>query len=178
MEISDLILFLSKRLKICLLYTEKNYVGFMHCLIKTTWLDTNLETAWEFFSSPDNLAVITPKNLDFHILDRSLSKEMFAGQIIEYTVRPFPFFKVHWVTEISHVEHLKMFVDEQRFGPYAFWHHKHFFTHEAGRVKMVDIVHYKLPFGFLGRLIEPFIVRPRLEEIFAYREKTIQKLFH
>ncbi|MFZ4673157.1 MAG: SRPBCC family protein [Chlamydiia bacterium] len=149
----------------------------MHCLIKTTWLNTNLQTAWEFFSSPDNLAVITPENLDFHILDRSLSKEMFAGQIIEYTVRPFPFFKVHWVTEISHVEPLKMFVDEQRFGPYAFWHHKHFFTQEGSRVKMVDIVHYKLPFGCLGRMVEPFVVKPRLEEIFAFREKTIQKLF-
>lgn len=149
----------------------------MHSLIKTSWIPTSLERAWEFFSSPDNLSCITPQDLDFHILDRSQSMKMFAGQIIEYTVKPFPLYTVHWITEITHVEPMKFFVDEQRFGPYRFWHHKHFFSPENGGVRMQDIIHYKLPFGVLGAAIEPFLVRPKLEEIFSFREEQIKKIF-
>ncbi|MBU6149472.1 MAG: SRPBCC family protein [Verrucomicrobia bacterium] len=150
----------------------------MHILTKTTWLPVSLDQAWEFFCSPDNLALITPKDMNFHILDRSGSKEMFAGQIIQYKVSILPFLRLRWVTEITHVENKKFFVDEQRFGPYRFWHHKHFFYPENGGVRMVDIVHYKLPLGFLGRMIEPFLVAPKLEKIFSFREEVIQKIFH
>lgn len=150
----------------------------MHILTKTTWIPATLDQAWEFFSSPDNLALITPKELNFEILDRSDSHQMFAGQIIQYKVSIYPFLRVRWVTEITHVENQMFFVDEQRFGPYSFWHHKHFFYPEDGGVRMVDIVHYKLPLGFLGRMIEPFLVAPKLEKIFSFREEVIKKMFH
>ena len=79
-------------------------------------LPISLDQAWEFFSSPKNLATITPDNLSFQILSGA-DASMYAGQIIQYTVTPLPFFKAKWVTEIKHVEYKKFFVDEQRFGP-------------------------------------------------------------
>ena len=103
--------------------------------------------------------------------------QMFAGQIIEYKVSPLLNIKTNWVTEISHVVEKKYFVDEQRFGPYKLWHHKHFFKTIEGGVEMIDIVDYKLPFGVLGRFIHPFIVKPKLEEIFNYRRKKLTELF-
>ena len=42
---------------------------------------------------------------------------------------------------------------------------------------MEDIVHYKLPMGFLGDLMHPVMVKPKLEEIFKYREKKLEELF-
>src|SRR3982750_128775 len=88
-------------------------------------LPISAEQAWEFFSSPANLAKITPAKLNFSITSMSGGDVMFPGQIISYKVTVLPFVRVRWVTEITHVHEPLYFVDEQRFGPYALWHHKH-----------------------------------------------------
>ncbi len=139
-------------------------------------LPLSLSEAWSFFSSPKNLAEITPDKLGFKILSGADS-EMFTGQIIQYTVTPLPFFKATWVTEIKHVEFQKFFVDEQRYGPYSMWHHKHFFKEIEGGVEMTDIVDYVPPFGLLGRLVNPIIVKPKLVEIFEHRFDKLKQLF-
>lgn len=105
------------------------------------------------------------------------NKTMFAGQIIQYIVTPIAGIKTKWVTEITHVKDKEYFVDEQRFGPYALWHHKHFLKEIPGGVEMEDIVDYKLPFSFLGQIFHPILVAPKLEEIFNYREKKLVALF-
>ena len=68
-------------------------------------------------------------------------------------------------------------MDEQRFGPYNFWHHKHFLKEISGGIEMEDIVHYKVPMGILGQLAHPFLVKPKLDEIFAFRRKKLVELF-
>lgn len=102
---------------------------------------------------------------------------MFPGQVIHYTVSPFPGITTKWVTEITHVEDGKYFVDEQRFGPYALWHHKHFIKEIEGGVEMEDIIDYKIPFGILGQMVHPILVKPQLKKIFAHREKALKELF-
>lgn len=139
-------------------------------------LPISLEKAWEFFSSPKNLATITPDSLGFIILSGA-DTSMYAGQIIQYKVSPLPLFKAKWVTEIKYVDHQNFFVDEQRYGPYDLWHHKHFFKAIEGGVEMLDIVDYKPPFGILGRMVEPIIVRPKLKEIFEYRKEKLESMF-
>ena len=99
---------------------------------------------------------------------------MYPGQIIQYIVTPIMGIKTKWVTEITHVKDYCYFVDEQRFGPYKLWHHKHFIKEIEGGVEMEDIIDYKVPFGFLGQLLHPFIVKPKLKEIFNYRKKKIR----
>ena len=139
-------------------------------------LPITLEKAWEFLSDPKNLKVITPDYMGFNILSGA-DRPMFPGQIIQYIVTPIAGIKTKWVTEITHVKHLEYFVDEQRFGPYALWHHKHFIREIDGGVEMEDIIDYKLPLGFLGELVQPFLVAPKLEEIFDYRRKKLEELF-
>lgn len=139
-------------------------------------LPISLEQAWNFISDPKNLAVITPPEMGFKTLSGD-ERQMFAGQIIHYTVTPILGIKMQWVTEITHVENLKFFVDEQRFGPYSFWHHKHFLKEIPGGVEMEDIVHYKLPMGFLGQLAHPILVKPQLDKIFEFRRKKLIGLF-
>jgi ligand-binding SRPBCC domain-containing protein len=139
-------------------------------------LDIPMAKAWEFFSSPENLAKITPEHMGFQITSGTPEK-MYTGQIISYKVSPFPGFKTNWVTEITHVSDGKFFVDEQRFGPYQMWHHEHHFQAINNGVMMTDRVSYKLPFGFLGRIAHALFVRKQLKQIFEYREVYLENLF-
>lgn len=139
-------------------------------------LPITIETAWAFLSNPKNLKTITPDYMSFDILSGA-DRPMFAGQIIQYMVTPILGIKTKWVTEITQVEHQKYFVDEQRFGPYALWHHKHFIKEIDGGVEMEDIIDYKVPLGILGQLVHPILVKPKLKEIFAYRQKKLIELY-
>ncbi len=139
-------------------------------------LSISKEEAWNFLSDPANLKVITPEHMGFHILSGA-ERKMFPGQIIQYTVSPFPGYTTKWVTEITHVKQGEYFVDEQRFGPYALWHHKHFIKAVGGGVVMEDVIDYKIPFGMLGQLAHPIIVKGQLQKIFAHREITLNRLF-
>jgi ligand-binding SRPBCC domain-containing protein len=139
-------------------------------------LPITIETAWAFLSNPKNLKTITPDYMSFDILSGA-DRPMFAGQIIQYIVTPILGIKTKWVTEITQVEHQKYFVDEQRFGPYALWHHKHFIKEIDGGVEMEDIIDYKVPMGILGQLVHPILVKPKLKEIFAYRQKKLIELY-
>ena len=114
--------------------------------------------------------------MGFNILSGA-DRPMFAGQIIQYIVTPILGIKTNWVTEITHVVDKQYFVDEQRFGPYALWHHKHFLKEIPGGVEMEDIVDYKIPFGALGRLMNPILVQPKLNEIFEFRRKRLIEIF-
>lgn len=135
-----------------------------------------MEQAWEFLSNPANLEKITPPDMKFKILS-TLEGKMYAGQIINYIVQPFPMVRLRWTTEISQVEQGSYFVDEQRFGPYAFWHHKHFIRPVDGGVEMMDVVDYALPFGPLGRLVHWLFVRQKLQNIFDFRFQWFAETF-
>jgi len=140
------------------------------------FLPISLDEAWAFLSEPRNLKTITPEYMGFEICDGA-DRPMYQGQIIQYIVTPVLGIKTKWVTEITHVVDKSFFVDEQRFGPYAFWHHKHFLKEVPGGVEMEDIIDYKIPFGILGQLVHPFLVKPKLNEIFTYRQHKLTALF-
>jgi len=140
-------------------------------------LKISLDEAWAFFSSPKNLQKITPQKLGFQIISKHHGEKMYPGQVIEYKVSPILGIPLYWMTEITHVEDRKFFVDEQRFGPYQLWHHQHHFKETAEGVEMTDIVHYKLPLGILGDIANVLMVKKQLKEIFDYRYQVVEKLF-
>ena len=148
----------------------------IYTLHKKQNLPITMEVAWEFISNPENLKTITPNYMGFKILSGA-DRPMYSGQIIQYIVTPFLGLKTKWVTEITHVAEKQHFVDEQRFGPYALWHHKHFIKAIENGVEMEDIIDYKVPFGWLGQLVHPFLVKPKLAEIFSYRRQKLEELF-
>ncbi|MBX9783672.1 MAG: SRPBCC family protein [Chitinophagaceae bacterium] len=140
-------------------------------------IPVSIDTAWDFFSNPANLQAITPKEMGFEIISKFHGGRMYAGQIIEYKVRPLPGIPIYWMTEITHVEEKKYFVDEQRFGPYSLWHHQHQFKAIDGGMEMTDIVHYKIPFWVLGDVANSLFVKKQLEGIFNYRVEAVERLF-
>ncbi len=134
------------------------------------------DEAWSFFSDPKNLAKITPPEMNFRILS-DLPPKVYSGLIIEYRVSPIGWFSLPWVTEIKAVQEGSYFIDEQRFGPYSFWHHQHLFASYAQGTLVTDILHYRLPAGWIGQWINQLMVAKRIEKIFEYRSKVLTDLF-
>jgi ligand-binding SRPBCC domain-containing protein len=148
----------------------------LHRHTATAVLPIDLDTAWRFFSDPRNLTEITPPWLNLRPTS-ALPETMHPGLIVTYAVQPLPGIKVTWVTEITHVQEGRLFVDEQRAGPYRFWHHQHHFCPVEGGTEMRDIVHYALPFGLAGELLGSQAVRKRVASIFAYRQEVLGQRF-
>jgi ligand-binding SRPBCC domain-containing protein len=146
-------------------------------LKRTQILPISLAEAWDFFSTPDNLAKITPPHMGFKVLYRSGGEKAYAGQIIRYRIALIPGAPFHWVTEITQVNAPFHFIDEQRFGPYAFWHHQHHFKEVPGGVEMTDEVNYALPFGIFGRLAHRLFVGREVNRIFEFRFQVLKEIF-
>jgi ligand-binding SRPBCC domain-containing protein len=141
----------------------------------TQSLAIGLEDAWSFFSDPANLAAITPEFLGFRVTS-PVPRTMHAGLIITYRVTPILGIGVDWVTEITHLDAPHYFVDEQRLGPYRFWHHQHHFRAIASGVEISDIVHYAPPTP-AAPLIDRWLVGPRVRSIFDHRRKILAERF-
>ena len=148
----------------------------IHQLKASQVVNASLEDVWAYFSIPGNLNDLTPPAMNFEILSGD-DKKAFNGQIITYRIEVIPKIKVNWVTELKHVAPLESFVDEQRFGPYAFWHHLHEFVPVAGGVEIRDTVHYRVGFGFVGEVVRALWIKRQLEMIFAYRKERVAALF-
>ena len=149
-----------------------------HTLHQKQTIRASREAAWEFFSNPRNLARITPPALGFRIVTPELPECIHAGLMIEYRVTPLLGLPLAWLTEITHVSAGEYFVDEQRAGPYALWHHAHWFRDIGrGRVEVEDRITYRLPFQPFGDIMHPLVVKPQLEKIFAFRTKAMAGLF-
>ena len=140
---------------------------------------SDLDTVWKFFSNAQNLPKITPKKLSLKITSSSgqdVYSSIYPGQIITYTVKPFPLFKMEWMTEITEVKEGHHFIDEQRVGPYKIWHHQHFFKETSEGVLVIDEVHYCLPFYPFSEILGAQYVAYELKKIFDFREAAILNL--
>ena len=148
----------------------------VHVLEQEQLLPVSLEAAWEFFSTPRNLDAITPPDAGFRLLTGS-DEPLYDGQILTYRIRLAPLVEVSWVTEIKSVASGQSFIDEQRFGPFKFWHHRHVMEAVEGGTRVHDRVHYAMPFGFIGEIVHALSIRRRLEAIFRYRREVLAKEF-
>lgn len=139
-------------------------------------LPVGLQAAWEFFSSPRNLALLTPKEMDFRVLTK-LDSHIYNDMIIDYTVKPLLYIPLHWRTKILNVQENVEFTDIQLKGPFSLWKHVHEFIPQGEDVLIKDTVYYRLPFGIIGRIAHSLLVKKRIEAIFSYRKTVLEKLF-
>ncbi|MCF7969377.1 MAG: SRPBCC family protein [Methylococcaceae bacterium] len=148
----------------------------IHLLTRKQFIPISLEQAWPFFSTPRNLEAITPGFLNFRITS-AVPEEIYSGLIITYQISAVAGVPMTWVTEIKHVVPLHRFVDEQRIGPFRFWFHEHRFEAVPGGIEMTDIVHYVMPWSWLGELVHAVFIRRRLNAIFDFRHDYIANLW-
>ena len=147
-------------------------------IIREQLVKTNIDKLWSFVSSPKNLEKITPNYMKFNITSNNKNEAMYSGMIISYKVTPLLKLPLKWVTEITHLEEKKFFVDEQRIGPYKMWHHEHIFKIKENGVLMKDIVTYIPPFGLMGKIANYLFIKRRVNQIFDYRNKIITQIFN
>jgi ligand-binding SRPBCC domain-containing protein len=140
-------------------------------------LQLNREEAWNFFSDPANLSLITPPKMAF-IITNDVQDTIYPGQIISYRIRILPFLKTNWVTEITHVQVGDYFIDEQKSGPYSMWHHEHSFKETGRGIRVYDRVFYKVPFGLFGRILHTLFIKKQLSTIFSFRYQKLNSLFN
>ena len=148
----------------------------LHSFEQEQPLPISRKDAWDFFSTARNLSKLTPPEIAFEIVSQP-GEKLYDGQIICYRMKVLPLIWMRWVTEIKSVEEGKSFVDEQRSGPYKFWHHRHTFEDAEGGVLMRDHVHYAVGFGLFGAIAHTLFVRQKLVEIFNFRRQALIKLF-
>ena len=155
----------------------KKYKSKIYSLETKQIIDRPIEEIWSFFTNPKNLNQLTPSDMNFKILSGN-SDDFYEGKIISYSVNPFKFYNIKWVTEITKIKKNDFFIDEQRFGPYKMWHHEHhFIKNNDNTTTIYDKVIYKLPYGIIGKLSHKLFIKKRLLEIFNFRKKTIKKLY-
>ena len=147
----------------------------LHRIHRRQVIPTSILEAWEFFSTPVNLSKITPPWLNLTVIS-DIPRSMHSGMIISYRITPLPCMSTPWVSEITHVEAPIYFVDEQRLGPFRFWHHQHLFKEVDRDVEMQDIVNYAMPLGPIGEMVHAISLRKKVEAIFDFRQKALEQI--
>lgn len=150
----------------------------LYHLHTTQQLNCDITTAWDFFSTPRNLSLITPKEMKFTILSELTDQGIYEGMLIQYKVSPFLHIPLNWCTEIQQVNYQKNFIDFQKKGPYKLWKHFHEFIPNDKGVLMKDTVEYSLPLGVIGKLGHAVFIRKKINYIFSYRYHVLEKLFN
>lgn len=147
----------------------------IYTLRRDVAVGADLSKTWSFLSDPRNLNALTPPDLQFSIVS-DLPDLMYDGLLIEYRIRLPMIGTKCWITEIKHVQEGRLFVDEQRVGPYALWYHTHRISPAGNGTLISDEVRYAMPYSHLGRLVHLLYVHKALREIFDYRESRIRAL--
>ncbi|KFC20557.1 SRPBCC family protein [Chryseobacterium sp. FH1] len=150
----------------------------VHRLYREQQLNCDIETAWKFFSSANNLAVITPKDMNFTVLTKLENDEIYKGMLIDYTVSPILKIPMKWQTQITQVDFQKSFTDFQQKGPYKLWNHYHEFIQNDNGVLIKDTVSYELPMGVLGEIAHKLFVKSKLKNIFDFRHEVLEVMFN
>jgi len=143
----------------------------------TQIIPLTLEDSWRFFTNPRNLSELTPAAMNFRHRFEPDAERVYPGMILAYSLTPMAGIPVNWVTEITHVEPLVRFIDEQKSGPFSMWHHIHEFSEVPEGTKIHDTLYYSLPFSFLGQFAHSLFVKNQIENIFRYRSKRMKEIF-
>ena len=136
----------------------------------------SIDDIFSFFSKPENLSKITPSRLGF-IIKTPSPISMKSGQLIDYIIKIIGF-PIHWRTLITDYDSPNFFIDQQIKGPYLLWHHKHEFNQLQDGVEILDTVHYSLPMGFIGSIVNSIWIRRDLDSIFNHRFNVINNIFN
>jgi len=132
-----------------------------------------VQEAWDFFSSPHHLNDITPAF--FHVeITSNVPEKIYAGLLISYRMKVVFGIPMAWLSEVSQCDEPKRFVYQQRIGPFKFWSHEVCLSETQSGIQLEDIMFYAMPFGWLGELLNRWLIADRLERIFDTRRDYLQ----
>jgi ligand-binding SRPBCC domain-containing protein len=126
-----------------------------------------------FHELPDALARLTPPWESSRVIQAAKISEVGSEAIVE--TRILGLIPVHWVARHTAYDPPRMFEDVQVKGPFRFWRHRHLVEPHADGAILRDEIEYEPPFSFIGQLVEPFLITPRLAKLFDYRHAATRE---
>jgi len=144
----------------------------MKTITKSTFINCELEDLFDFHMNVKNIKKITPPNIKVELLDFDISK--YECKIINIRTTKY-FISTHWKVRIDKTQRPNILVDVAVQSPFKSWRHQHIFTQKGNVCELKDIIEYEMPFGFLGKIIEPFIKRD-IVSMFDYRHKQTKSI--
>jgi ligand-binding SRPBCC domain-containing protein len=128
-------------------------------------IDAPVEVVFGFHERVNALELLTPPFLPVRVVRRS--GNIREGAEVELRVGP-----LRWLARHTVYAKNKLFVDEQREGPFARWTHNHRFEDLGGKTRLTDSVEYELPGGRGANMAGAPFVRLGLLQIFRYRHRA------
>ncbi len=143
--------------------------------VSEQWVPHAPEEIWRFFCDEGNLEELTPGFLHFKVRGKS-TLDIGEGTLIDYRLK-LNGIPMDWQSRIENWDPARRFVDIQVKGPYSYWRHAHEFIPMANGTLLRDIVHYRLPLGWLGSVVAGRKVESQVDRIFSYRSTKIAERF-
>lgn len=148
-------------------------------LKKSQLIKADIDKVWDFFTTTENIFKLTPPKMQMAPITKiDKDSKIFQGQIIDYWVTPLLKIPLKWQTEIIDICPKEEFTDVQNYGPFGYWKHRHIFTQTSVGVLIEDEIDYEMPIPVIGSLLDNFIVRQNLDELFDFRKEQITKIFN
>lgn len=133
---------------------------------------TTPEALFGFHELPDSFLRLLPPGEKIRVIEIAPSLEVGSRTIVEIRVALVcvRFESLHTAYDPPH-----SFEDQQLRGPFRSWRHRHIIEPHPDGAVLVDDIDYTPPFGFLGRLIDPIAIKPRLRKLFAFRHRVTRE---
>lgn len=141
--------------------------------IKQSIIKAAPERVFAFHELPDAIERLIPPWENARVVQKADISRVGSRAVIEQKL--FGLVPSRWVAEHTRYEPPRLFEDVQVSGPFARWRHCHTIEpHEDGAV-LRDEIEYEPPAGFLGRLLAPLLIEPKLEKMFDYRHEATRR---
>jgi len=144
----------------------------MKKIVKSTYIKCTLEELFDFHLDSNNITKITPANIKVELLNSDT--QTFEGKIVKIKTTKF-FVPTYWEVKIEKLEKPSILIDVAMKSPFKYWKHQHLFIKKGNVSELKDIIEYELPFGILGKIVEPFIEYD-ITKMFEYRHTQTKKI--
>jgi ligand-binding SRPBCC domain-containing protein len=144
----------------------------MSRISKTTEIACSIEELFAFHTDSNNIKEITPPNIKVELLNED--GQTYEGKIVQIKTTKF-FIPTYWEVKIEKLQSPYILVDVAIKSPFKKWRHQHIFTQKESTCELKDVIEYEMPFGILGKIVEP-LIRYDIEKMFAYRHVKTREI--
>ena len=129
-------------------------------------VNSEITRVWDFYTDMRHLEVITIPQLHLRVL-KTTHQKLVEGSEVWLTGKLV--WQSTWHSRITSLAPYE-YVDEMLTGRFKVWKHVHAFRKNGEKeTEVIDEIDFELPYGPLGRLFGPFVVR-QLKSTFEHRK--------
>lgn len=142
--------------------------------VKETGIAAPPEVVFRFHENPDALQRLIPPWENMKVIASAGSLLPGSKVVLRGRAGVLP---IQWVAIHTEYDPPRLFADRQESGPFAWWYHRHRFLSDGrGGTILRDEVEYEAPLGLIGRWFGDWLIRRKLERMFAHRHETTRRL--